>query len=1024
MFGDNQIGNINLNLIKALLSLTIFLLIDSNYTFSQTPSGDTYLQGFYWNVVPGGIWWDSLSSLATKIKSAGFSSIYIPPPSKGAGGGFSMGYDIYDHYDFGEFYQKGSVETRFGSKNELLRMIQVFKSLGIGVYVDAVLNHTAGGELKSKNNCRTDSAWLVFNYPFGSKRFQKNANSFNPSENNNCNQSPPYNDNFFSFANDNCTDCPDVQDSLIAWGQYLKSYFGFNGARLDAVKHINPNFISLFVNQAFPDDYIVAEYIGSGTEIRSYYNQLASMGAGRVSFFDFPLRYTLADMCNNAAGTFDMRLLDNAGLIFGQGMSGFNVSTFVENHDFDRMGWDGTIDTAVGGHSPIFRDKHLAYAFILFSEGRPSVFFKDYFDYGLGPIIDTLIFIRHKFLGGNTTLRNELDPWYIRQDGNQDQNLLAQDIYVARRNGWQNQIGGYIVINDNPTQWIDVWVDTELPIGTVYKDYTGKDANKVVVGPKPGGTKNRIKLWAPPRSFTIYVADTSQIINHSPVIQKVSNLNAYTFSELKYQIVANDANNDSLIFQIQNKPDWINFSSNGLLSGIPQISDTGIYQSIIVTVTDNRGGFDADTFSIRVFLNHFPIIIDLSDTTSYSTQRFERQILAYDLDNDTLYYSFIQHPNWLGIDTSTGKIAGIPAPEDTGKSLIIFKVYDSKGGADTSQFYLTIREKKDSLIYTYGKPKIDGMISINENDWRQEWLVVDDPIGDSRWTLVNEFDDLFFTWDADSIYFGAKYTLVNNTLQIFIDVGIDGGETNFNSYSGYMGAFPRNFRFRQEDNIDLMIAAWNRERPRIFKIRDSNSLEITSLCTRAGTTQAEVAIAWNTIFGLGPGLIPPYTKLKMVAVISGGENWGAGDAAPSNCDVELCPPGNDTLYQGPDSLITLYIAEVDKNGDGIPDPTIIISSSNDNKKLQNNPEEFFINNIYPNPFNSKAKLDVHLNKETNLEIKVYNLIGEEVQKITNEVFRPGVYSFLIDASNLSSGIYFVRIKTNETTQLKKLILIK
>lgn len=1000
------------------------ILIAFNYGLSQSPSGDIYLQGFYWNVVPGGVWWDSLSKIATKIKSAGFSAIYIPPPSKGAGGGFSMGYDIYDHYDFGEFYQKGSTETRFGSKIELQRMSQTFKSLGIDVYVDVVLNHTAGGELKSKNNCRTDSAYLIFNYPFGSKRFPKNANSFNPSENNNCNQSPPYNDNFFSFANDNCTDCPDVRDSLIVWGQYLKNYFGFSGARLDAVKHINPSFIAQFVNQSFPSSYIVAEYIGNGDEIKNYYNQLAYLGAGQVSFLDFPLRYTLADMCNNGSGSFDMRQLDYAGLISGKGMSGFNVSTFVENHDFDRMGWDGTIDTAVGGHSPIFKDKHLAYAFITFSEGRPLIFFKDYFDYGLGSLIDTLIFIRHKFLGGNTTLRNGLDPWYIREDGNQDQNLLAQDIYVARRNGWQNQIGGYLVINDNPSQRIDVWVDTELPIGTVYKDYSGKYENKIVVGPKPGGTKNRIKLSAPPRNFTIYIADTTQTINHPPVLQKIDNINAYTFSDLKFQLIANDVNNDELIFTIQNKPDWLNFSSSGLLSGTPQLTDTGFYNHIVVSVSDNRGGFDADTFSIKVYLNHFPVITDLPDTISYATQRFERQIQAQDLDNDTLFYSFIQKPSWLGIDTSNGIMAGTPAPEDTGKYLIVFKVYDSKGGADTSSFHLTIKAKRDSIIYTYAKPKIDGNISINENDWRPEWLIVDDPNNDSRWTLVNEFDDLFFTYDADSIYLGAKYTLVNNTLQIFIDAGIDGGETNFNSYSGYMGAFPRNFRFRQEDNIDLMIAAWNKEKPRIFKIKDSNSVEISSFCTRAGTTQAEVAISWNSIFGLGPGLVPPFTKLKIVSVISGGENWGAGDAAPSNCDVDLCPPGNDTLYQGPDSLTILYISEIDKNGDGIPDPTIAISSVDDKTKDHSELNEYYISNVYPNPFNSQTKLDLILKKETNLEIKIFDLVGQEINSIFNEKVKAGSYSFTISSQKLSSGVYFIRIKTDEIIQMKKLILIK
>ena len=1010
--------------LRKISLLVIILTLLSNPIFSQTPSGDTYLQGFYWNVVPDGVWWDSLSKLGPKLKSAGFSAIYIPPPSKGAGGGFSMGYDIYDHYDFGEFYQKGSTETRFGSKSELERMVNSMKSLGLDVYVDVVLNHTAGGELKSKNNCRTDSAYLIFNYPFGSKRFPKNANSFNPSELNNCNQSPPYNDNFFSFANDNCTDCPNVRDSLIAWGSFLKNHFGFKGARLDAVKHINPVFISQFVNQAFPSSYLVLEFIGNGDEIRNYYNQLAAMGAGNVSLFDFPLRYTLADMSNNSSGTFDMRSLDYAGLIFGKNMSPFNVSTFVENHDFDRTGWDGTIDTAVGGHAPVFRDKHLGYAFILFSEGRPSIFFKDYFDYGLGPLIDTLIFIRHKFLGGNTTLRNGLDPWYIRQDGNQDQNLLAKDIYVARRNGWGNQIGGYIVINDNPSQWIDVWVDTDLPIGTVFKDYTGKDVNKVVVGPKPGGSKNRIKLWAPPRNFTIYVADTSQQINHSPILSRVEKLNAFTFSEFKFQFNASDVNKDTLQFSFSNLPAWINSSSTGLIKGIPQISDTGFYQNIIVTVSDGKGGVDKDTFSIQVYLNHFPVIQEIGDTTIYVTTRLQRQLIASDPDNDTVFFAFIQKPIWLGIDTLSGIIAGIPSPEDTGAFQVIYRAYDSKGGADTSSFMILVKAKRDTLIYTYGKPRIDGIISIGENDWRQEWLVVDDPIGDSRWTLVNEFDDLLFTYDADSIYFGAKYTLVNNTLQIFIDTGQDGGETNFNSFSGYLGAFPRNFRFRHHDNIDLMIAAWNRERPRIYKIVDSNSFEITSSCSRAGTTQAEVAIAWNTIFGLGPGLVPPYTKMKIVAVISGGDNWGAGDAAPSNCDVELCPPGGDTLYQGPDSLITLYIAEIDKNGDGIPDPTIIISAISFDEKSITNLDGFYVSEIYPNPFNTQSKVDVVLTRESNLEIKIYDLLGREISNIVNGKFSSGKYSFVIDGSNLSSGVYFLRVKSNKETQMKKIILIK
>ncbi|GAB1349461.1 hypothetical protein MASR1M107_16750 [Ignavibacteriales bacterium] len=49
-------------------------------------------------------------------------------------------------------------------------------------------------------------------------------------------------------------------------------------------------------------------------------------------------------------------------------------------------------------------------------------------------------------------------------------------------------------MNDNPTQWIDVWVDTDKPVGTWYKDYTGRDVNKQVVSGIGGNPPNRIKL--------------------------------------------------------------------------------------------------------------------------------------------------------------------------------------------------------------------------------------------------------------------------------------------------------------------------------------------------------------------------------------------------------------------------------------------------------------------------------------------------------------------------------------------------
>ncbi|MCF2856725.1 hypothetical protein L1286_04540 [Pseudoalteromonas sp. SMS1] len=113
---------------------------------SSTATEDVMLQGFYWDVPvdeqnKNGIWWDNLANKAPALSHAGFSSIWIPPPSKGNWGIIDMGYGIYDHYDLGSYDQKGTIETRFGSQQELHEMISKLQQNNIHVYADVVLNH-------------------------------------------------------------------------------------------------------------------------------------------------------------------------------------------------------------------------------------------------------------------------------------------------------------------------------------------------------------------------------------------------------------------------------------------------------------------------------------------------------------------------------------------------------------------------------------------------------------------------------------------------------------------------------------------------------------------------------------------------------------------------------------------------------------------------------------------------------------------------------------------------------------------
>lgn len=130
-----------------------------NYSVSTlSPLDDVMMQAFYWNVPVdetnlNGTWWDNLSGKASELKSSGISAIWTPGPAKGNWGILDNGYGIYDHYDLGNYYQKGSTETRFGSRSELETMIQTMhQSPRINVYSDVVLNHVYSSDENEEVN--------------------------------------------------------------------------------------------------------------------------------------------------------------------------------------------------------------------------------------------------------------------------------------------------------------------------------------------------------------------------------------------------------------------------------------------------------------------------------------------------------------------------------------------------------------------------------------------------------------------------------------------------------------------------------------------------------------------------------------------------------------------------------------------------------------------------------------------------------------------------------------------------------
>ena len=75
--------------------------------------------------------------------------MWIPPACK-ASSPQGNGYDIYDLYDLGEFDQKGGTSTKWGTKEELIQLVNRSNETGIDIYWDGVLNHKAAADYTEK----------------------------------------------------------------------------------------------------------------------------------------------------------------------------------------------------------------------------------------------------------------------------------------------------------------------------------------------------------------------------------------------------------------------------------------------------------------------------------------------------------------------------------------------------------------------------------------------------------------------------------------------------------------------------------------------------------------------------------------------------------------------------------------------------------------------------------------------------------------------------------------------------------
>jgi alpha-amylase len=367
----------------------------------------TIMQFFEWYLPADGGHWNFLKEHSKELSEAGINTLWLPPAYKGSGGTNDTGYGVYDLYDLGEFDQKSTVRTKYGTKDQYIEAIDEAHKNNIQILADIVVNQKGGADETewvkvvkvdptNRNNRISGEydikAWTVFTFPGRNNKysdFKWNSEQFDGVDwDENKKESAIYefvsngkcwdsevdvqNGNYdYLMFTDLDFSSPVVYEELLRWGLWYSEIANLDGFRLDAVKHIKFEFFTKWINDirriTKKEIFTVGEYWSGDLNILKKYVENTDY---TFNIFDVPLHYNFFSAANGKEN-YDLRGLMSNTLISCYPQ---NSVTFVDNHDTQPgQSLESWVDNSF---------KLQAYTFILTrQEGIPCVFFADY--YGL-----------------------------------------------------------------------------------------------------------------------------------------------------------------------------------------------------------------------------------------------------------------------------------------------------------------------------------------------------------------------------------------------------------------------------------------------------------------------------------------------------------------------------------------------------------------------------------------------------------------------------------------------------------------
>lgn len=421
------------------------------------------IEGFYWGTQSPDkrTWWEVLSDRSLEMKRMGITGIWAPPATKADSGGFSDGYDLYDYYDLGSKDQKGTIATKYGTKEQFLAFIGISHANGIDVYSDIILNQRAGGSDNGYDFSHLKGAEAVGRGQMGPWDFHKGGQG-------------EWDMDLIGMR-DIAQENPATKKALFDWIRWYDKQTGNDGYRIDAAKHMPFDFQEGLLYQVQEgmgqNRFAVGEYYDANPNTLGWYVNAVHR---RACVFDYQLFFCLRDL-EVQGGYFDMGRLGRERFY-----DVMRSVTFVNNHDtFER-----------GNGLTIFQRANLCYAYILSATGYPTVYWKDLYDNNnnVRPYLANLIWISHTFAKGDQVER-----------------FADNNLYVLER--WGSLL---TAINNNEGGWRTEWIQTGFGSNVKLHDYTGNQPDRWT------NNDGWVQISVPPNRYVCYAKDglqTSMPIN-------------------------------------------------------------------------------------------------------------------------------------------------------------------------------------------------------------------------------------------------------------------------------------------------------------------------------------------------------------------------------------------------------------------------------------------------------------------------------------------------------------------------------